>query len=116
MIRHAVRICIIASAVALCSAAHAEENAHKDLRSMPWLRDILNHGDDLGLSAEQKTKINEVADLPIPHSKAEWLKIRERIESIVTKEQREKIESMAKKREERTRAERMNAEDNDDHK
>jgi hypothetical protein len=110
-----VRICVIAFAAAFCIAAHAEEgSAHKDIRSMPWIQNILNHADDLGMTADQKTKMNEIADSPLPRSKPEWTKVRERVETILSKEQREKIENLMRKQREEHKE--RNAEDNDDHK
>ncbi len=111
MICRFVRICAIAVAciISVQYSTRAEENAAP--QKFKWIREIINHGEELNLSAEQKAKLNDLFDLPMPKTRAEYGKIKDRVQAILSKEQWEKAESSLRKRDERN-----HVDDNDDHK
>jgi len=112
MVYRFVRICAIAFAcvISINYSTRAEENSAP--RKFQWIREVINHSEDLNLNAEQKAKLNDLLDAPAPKSRPEYLKIKEKVQTILTKDQWEKIEGVLKK----SRDERPHNDDNDDHK
>jgi len=113
MIFRFARICAIAMALALSiSYSTRAEEARKAPHI--WVRDVLNHADDLSLTSDQKAKLGDLIDAGAPKNKADYAKLKDKVQSILSKDQWEKVEGVFKKmKEDRERA---HADDNDDHK
>lgn len=113
-----VRICAIAlaCAVSMAYSTRAEEGHNTTASKHPWVKELLSHADDLNINADQKAKLTEVLDGPAPKSRADYTKVKEKVQAILSKEQWEKMENFYKQREEARRAQKNNGDDNDDHK
>ena len=120
MLSQLARFCIMACACALVLSTYstrAEEGGGGGGRKSAyvWVRDmIINHAEDYNLTADQKTKLNDLLDSPPPKSRADYGKVKEKVRNILTKEQWEKFESSITKKEQQRHN--NNNDDNDDHK
>lgn len=120
MLLKVVRICVIFCACACAlsvTRCRAEESGH--IKSIPFFHEIMAHADDLNLNAEQKSKLTEIGDASMPKSRQEWVKVKDNIQHILTKDQNEKMEGFYRKfkdERERDREREHHSDDNDDHK